>query len=196
MTRGPDKQFDPKEALEKAMHLFWANGYAATGMAELQAAMGIGRKSLYDTFGNKRQLFIKVLEHYTSTVAEQVRQGLNREGSPVANIRRVMRHIEQANSQSGSCGCLFGVGMAQCDVSDAEMTAIFRGHLKIMEDTFYRAFKKAQDAGEIGDRTNLRDLARLFMSTIQGLALIGRVTEGGAMPKSVISAALSTLETA
>jgi AcrR family transcriptional regulator len=54
MTRGPDKQFDPDEALEKAMALFWAKGYAATGMAELQEQMGIGRKSLYDTFEQGR----------------------------------------------------------------------------------------------------------------------------------------------
>ncbi len=54
MSRGPAKQFDPHEALGKAMQLFWAKGYAATGLAELQEQMGIGRKSLYDTFGNKR----------------------------------------------------------------------------------------------------------------------------------------------
>ncbi len=53
MSRGPDKQFDPHEALGKAMQLFWAKGYAATGLAELQEQIGIGRKSLYDTFGNK-----------------------------------------------------------------------------------------------------------------------------------------------
>ncbi len=67
MARGPEKQFDPEEALKKAMKLFWAQGYAATGMAELQSAMGIGRKSLYDTFGNKRQLFIKTLQLYSDT---------------------------------------------------------------------------------------------------------------------------------
>ena len=61
VSKGPDKQFDPDEALEKAMQLFRANGYAATGMAELQTQMGIGRKSLYDTFGNKRQLFIRFI---------------------------------------------------------------------------------------------------------------------------------------
>ena len=54
MARGPDKQFDPEIALDKAMQLFWAKGYAATGLNELLATMEIGRKSLYDTFGNKR----------------------------------------------------------------------------------------------------------------------------------------------
>ena len=59
MSRGPDKQFDPEIALDKAMQLFWAKGYAATGLSELLETMGIGRKSLYDTFGNKRALYIK-----------------------------------------------------------------------------------------------------------------------------------------
>ena len=81
MSRGPDKQFDPHEALEKAMQLFWTKGYSATGVAELQEQMGIGRKSLYDTFGNKRQLFIKALRNLSTTMGHST--GLIREQCPV-----------------------------------------------------------------------------------------------------------------
>ena len=98
MTRGPDKQFDPDQALESAMELFRAKGYAATGMAELQAQMGIGRKSLYDTFGNKRQLFIKALQRYADQVTKEINIELNKEGSPLENIRRLMRRFEEDNS--------------------------------------------------------------------------------------------------
>ena len=61
MARGPDKHFDPDRALTQAMLLFWEKGYAAASMAELQARMGLGAKSLYDTFGNKRQLYFRAL---------------------------------------------------------------------------------------------------------------------------------------
>ncbi len=137
MSRGPDKQFDPQEALGKAMQLFWAKGYAATGMAELQEQMGIGRKSLYDTFGNKRQLFIKALQLYSQSVVRQIFSELDREGSPLGNIRRLMRTIQQHNSTPGSMGCMLGVGMAQCRIDDAEMAEVLRHHIKDIEEAFY-----------------------------------------------------------
>ena len=194
MGRGPDKQFDPHEALGKAMQLFWANGYAATGMAELQAQMGIGRKSLYDTFGNKRQLFIKALQHYSNTVARQLINQLNKDGSPLGNVRELFRILQEMHSIPDSTGCLLGVSMAQFRTNDPEMAEVLRLHMKDVEEAFYKAFKRAQDEGELDSTTNIRDLARLYMGIHQGLALIGRVQVAPAVPRSIVNAALATLE--
>lgn len=60
MNRGPDKQFDCEVALSKAMDVFWARGFEAASLSELLEQMGIGRKSLYDTFGNKRSLWERI----------------------------------------------------------------------------------------------------------------------------------------
>lgn len=59
MARGPQKHFDIDTALEKAIGVFARRGYEAATMSELLAEMGIGKKSLYDTFGNKEALFFK-----------------------------------------------------------------------------------------------------------------------------------------
>jgi len=195
MSRGPDKQFDPHEALGKAMQLFWAKGYAATGLAELQARMGIGRKSLYDTFGNKRQLFIKALQLYSDSVARQIFSELNKEGSPLGNVRRLMRALQEQHSMPESMGCLLGVSMAQFRTDDAEMADVLRHHLKGVEEAYYKTFKRAQDVGELDANTNIRDLARLYMGIHQGLALIGRVQDTPAVPRSIVNAALAALET-
>ena len=194
MTRGPDKQFDPDAALEKAMQLFWAKGYAATGLAELQARMGIGRKSLYDTFGNKRQLFVKALQLYSDGVVGQIFSELDKEGSALGNVRRLMRSLEEEHSLPESTGCLLGVSMAQCRTDDAEMAGILRRHVKGIEAAFYKAFKRARDSGELHRKRNIRDLARLFTGIAQGLALIGRVQDTPAVPRSIVNAALATLE--
>ncbi len=196
MSRGPDKQFDPHEALGKAMKLFWAKGYAATGLAELQQHMGIGRKSLYDTFGNKRQLFIKTLQLYSDGVVRKIFSELNKAGSPLGNVRRLMRTLQELHSMPESMGCLLGVSMAQFRTNDAEMADVLRHHIKGMEEAFYKAFKRAQDVGELDGKTNIRDLARLFMGIAQGLALIGRVQDAPAVQRSIVNAALATLKTA
>ena len=196
MSRGPDKQFDPHEALGKAMQLFWAKGYAATGMAELQEQMGIGRKSLYDTFGNKRQLFIKALQLYSDSVVRRVFSELNKGGSPLGNVRRLMRTLQQQHSMPDSTGCLLGVSMAQIRTDDVEMAEILRHHVKGVEEAFYKTFKRAQEAGELHANTDIRDLARLYTGIVQGLALIGRVQDSPAVPRSIVNAALAMLKTA
>ncbi len=195
MSRGPDKQFDPQEALGKAMKLFWAKGYAATGLAELQEQMGIGRKSLYDTFGNKRQLFIKTLQLYSDSVVRRIFRELNMEGSPLGNVRRLMRALQEQHSMPESMGCLLGVSMAQFRTNDAEMAKVLRHHIERIEQAFYKTFKRAQDVGELDENTNIRDLARLFMGIAQGLALIGRVQDAPAVPRSIVNAALTMLKT-
>ena len=178
------------------MQLFWAKGYAATGLAELQAQMGIGRKSLYDTFGNKRQLFIKALQLYANCEVRQIFSELNKEGSPLGNVRRLMRTLQECHSMPESMGCLLGVSMAQFRTNDPEMAELLRRHIKGIEEAFYKTFKRAQDVGELDRNTNIRDLARLYMGIVQGLALIGRVQDVPTVPRSIVNAALATLKTA
>ena len=197
MSRGPDKNFDPEIALDKAMQLFWAKGYAATGLTELLETMGIGRKSLYDTFGNKRTLYMKALDHYSQTVVAGIYQALNNSDRPALdNVRTVMRDIADQNSKPLSRGCLLGVSMAQFRTDDTEMAGVLRKHMQRVERAYYKAFAKAQADGDLKPTTNVRDLARLFMSTHQGLVLIGRVTETQEMPHSIVDGALAVLEVA
>ncbi len=94
-----------------------------------------------------------------------------------------------------SMGCLLGVSMAQFRTNDAEMAEHIRRHIKGIEEAFYDKFKRAQDVGELDANTNIRDLARLYMGIDQGLALIGRVQVAPAVPRSIVNAALATLET-
>ena len=194
MSKGPDKQFDPDVALEMAVQLFWSNGYASTGMAELQAQMGIGRKSLYDTFGNKRELFIKALRLYAKTVPSQLVNELNKDGSPLKNVRETMRMLEEWHSLPDSTGCLYGSSMAQFGTSDPEMAEILRHHVNSLEQAFYDAFKRAQEVGELDDKVNIRDLARMYEGIHQGLALIGQVHATPEVTRSIVNASLTMLE--
>ncbi len=197
MARGPDKQFDPEIALDKAMQLFWAKGYAATGLNELLETMEIGRKSLYDTFGNKRALYIKALDRYSQTIVSDIYRRLNDPGRPaLENVRAVMRDIAAINSEPMSPGCLLGVSMAQFRTDDAEMAGVLRKHMQGVERAYFEAFAKAQAEGELKPTTNVRNLARLFMSAHQGLVLIGRVTETQELPRGIVDGALAVLETA
>ena len=197
MARGPDKQFDPEIALDKAMQLFWAKGYSATGLTELLETMEIGRKSLYDTFGNKRALYIKALDRYSQTTVGKLYRALNDPDRPaLKNVRAVMRGFAEEHAAPMSRGCLLGVSLAQFRVDDAEMAGVLRIHMQRVERAYHKAFSKAQADGELKLSTNVRNLARLFMSAHQGLALIGRVAETKELPHGIVNGALAVLETA
>ncbi len=195
MKPGPSKNFAPDEALELARNVFWRRGYDGTAISELESALGIGRKSLYDTFGSKRELYLKALEQYTDTVIQSICRGLeSSRNGPAENLERVLNKLQQHHASSESHGCLLGVAMAQVDSQDHELTDLLRQYLARLEKAFERTIKSAQSEGSIRQGANAKDSARNLVALIQGLALIGRISASPAGPRSVIRAALDGLK--
>jgi len=58
-------EFDQHHAIEKALDVFWRKGYNGTSMRDLTDAMQINSSSLYNTLGDKHQLFVQCIKHYT-----------------------------------------------------------------------------------------------------------------------------------
>ena len=73
MTMARYKEFEVNEVLDKAIQLFWEQGYQKTSMQELVENMGIHRRSIYDTFGDKHALFIKALKRYEAIQNKKMR---------------------------------------------------------------------------------------------------------------------------
>jgi len=73
MAAGRPRSFDKDIALEKAMKLYWKQGYANTSLVDLTETLGITKPSLYAAFGGKEQLFISALELYAQ---QQLRSSL------------------------------------------------------------------------------------------------------------------------
>jgi len=194
MRPGPAKRFDPEEALECARDLFWRRGFDGTGVSQLEGELGVGRKSLYDTFGSKRALYLRALEHYADTVIARICARLDHpRGGPLANIERVLDRLARHHASNDSDGCLLGVAMAQADREDDELAELLRGHLQRLERAFERTLRRAQDADEVRDDLSARDVARQLVALTQGMALLGRVggLAGGARP--VVRATLAAL---
>jgi len=194
MTRGPEKQFDIEVALGKAMKVFWVNGYEAASLSELLKSMGIGKKSLYDTFGNKQSLFLKALEHYAHTTIRDMRDRLSADGSPLANLKHLLKDLQEMHSQPGSCGCMLGTNIADFNTDDGAIAQIMRAYLQQIEDAFTATLTRAQAAGEISPEANPRNLARLLLCMTQGIALLGRVMDNDTTLEGAAGAAFFLLD--
>ncbi len=193
MTRGPEKQFDPEIALSKAMEVFWAHGYEAASLSELLKNMGIGKKSLYDTFGNKQSLFLKALEYYAQTTISDMRDRLSADGSPLANLKHLLLEWQKMHGQKGSCGCMLGTNIADFNTDDEAVAKVMRGYLRQVEDIFCSVLTRAQALGEVHSNVNPRDLARLLLCTTQGMALLGRIMDDDTTLEGTVQATLSLL---
>ena len=193
MTRGPDKHFDRDEVLDSAMELFWQHGYQGTGMTALLEHMGIGRQSLYDTFGDKRTLFVESLSRYVGKVVGEIVAILRAPGSPMDNIRRVLGRLEH-DTASPHPGCLVGNSLAEFGFDDPALVEILRGCMQRMEDEFCHTLTRAKEAGELKSKLPPRDLARTMVTIGQGLLLLTKVKPDPDLARSVTRTALHLLE--
>ena len=75
------KEFDQEKALRKAVRLFSQQGFAATSTDELMRVMNVGRQSMYDTFGDKRALFLRALEMYVTESVKSINAEFEKPGS-------------------------------------------------------------------------------------------------------------------
>src|ERR1044072_4945642 len=74
--RGRPRAYDPAQALARAADRVWKAGYAGTSLDDLSEATGMNRPSLYAAFGDKRDLYLKTLEHYREESRSLARSAL------------------------------------------------------------------------------------------------------------------------
>jgi len=196
MSPGPQKQFDKDDVLEKAMRLFWENGYEATGMSLLLEHVGIGRQSLYNTFGDKRSLYIATLDHYFRTRGGPIMAQLRSPGSPMANIEIVFGMWEKMAEDTHFCGCLLGNSAAELAHTDPEIADRIASYVQVLEDGFHDTLVRAREQGEISDRHDPRDLARNVINMIQGMALMSKVVRDADVARGVLRSSLRILQAA
>ena len=79
-------EFNEVEKIEKAMNVFWEKGYNATSMQDLVDAMQINRSSLYNTIGDKHQLFMKCIGNYFDNAMLEVKEKVCKETSAKAAL--------------------------------------------------------------------------------------------------------------
>jgi len=194
MTVGRPKEFDCDEALGRAMELFWTQGYEATGLRDLLDHMGIGRQSLYDTFGDKHGLFVAAVEHYNQCVTEGLIARLRAEGSPLQNIRKTLGEIADGVSDGNCRGCLLTNTLVEVAPHDSEVAAAAKSVLSRIEAGFRRTLEQAVKESELPKDANVRALARYFTSTLQGLIVMGKASVSRAAAKDIARVALSVLE--
>ena len=188
------KEFDPRTALSAAVQVFWRNGYEKTSLDDLMAAMQVGRQSLYDTFGDKRELYLSALEAYRDST-QAAMQRLFASGHPLRDcLAALLFGIVNESRADHQQGCLLLSANLERNLDDKQIARLVKTNQAEVEAIFENAVRRAQRSGEIAPDKNAAALARFFLATIQGMRSTARASSNHAALEQVARVALSTLD--
>lgn len=191
---GRPYEFDRNETLSKAMDVFWEKGYKATSIDDLVDRMGIQRGSIYNTFGDKHELFLTAVEHYGDIVTSRTLKVLEADGSPLGNIKKFFEVIVNTPPDRRSRGCLISNTVVELAPHDEEVAKVVKGIMKKIESAFHRCLVRAIECGELPEKTNARVLSNFLATSTHGLIVTGKSTPDKRHLKDVVNVILSTLE--
>lgn len=169
------KEFDPERALAKAMNLFWRLGYESTSLEALMKEMGIARQSLYDTFGDKRALYLKALAYYRDQTNTQMQKMLTEISCVRDGFAKLLYGLAAETREQHERGCLLLSANLQRDTKDAVVRDLLRDNQAKVEAIFRDAIARAQKQKELSPKDDPAAMARFFVVTIQGMRAMARL---------------------
>lgn len=185
------REFDEAEALDRAMVVFWKKGYQNTSLDDLLDAMGIQRGSFYNTFGSKKETYLRALDRYIEfmfdggpyTEAAHMEPGLGALATMCEN------YIDSVTGDAEPRGCFFAhVSKEHRGDDPVIQQAVLRG-IDRMRGIIKRSIEAAQRDGDLPEQVLAEGMATLFMSVAWGIHVMA---EAG-LPKEDLKEAVSQL---
>ncbi len=182
------KSFDVDDVLDRAVDLFWVNGYAATSMEDLVNHLGINRGSLYSTFGSKQQLYELALERYLSSGRERFAAMVT---DPAVPLRAaITRLLYSSAERTDHRGCLLVNTTMERNATDERCLDLTSTGFDELRAILIAAFESRRD--EVANGLTPDRAADLVLVATQGLRVVG-ATESKIGADSTIQTVLDTL---
>ncbi len=177
--RGRPRKYDPDTALEAALRLFWRNGYTATSLDDLAAAMRMNRPSLYAAFGDKEALYLKALERFAARAEARYAAALAPRGTGDDVGRQLARYFDvavelySAEGRDGASGCMV-LSTAPAESTCEASRELASATVAAIDGQLLRALEGARERGELRPGTNLPTLAAALAAVLHSLSLRAR----------------------
>jgi AcrR family transcriptional regulator len=168
------REFDRDHALDRAMRVFWAKGYAWTSTDDLLAAMKIGRQSLYNAFGDKRKLYLEALDAYQRASNSGHLTRLNSCSSPLGGIEALLFGLIAEDDRARALGCMGVSAIGEFGTADQELVKLRGNAATTLSKRLAERIREAQALGEVDPSINARETAAFVQMTMQGIQLAAR----------------------
>jgi TetR/AcrR family transcriptional repressor of nem operon len=164
------KSFDEDAVLDQAVQLFREHGYEGTSLADLEMRLGLGRQSLYNTFGDKQSLFLKALERYQRAVMAKVLAHLDAVG-----VRGFFKAtVDSLTAPGPRRACLVASTILERGSWDADALLRCTHARAELERAFRRALAQAKTRGEVAEGLDVEATATLLVVQVYGLNVLAK----------------------
>ncbi|WP_207641268.1 TetR/AcrR family transcriptional regulator [Clostridium akagii] len=161
---GRNISFNKEKSLNEAMYLFWKKGYDATCISDLIKRMGISRSTLYDSFGDKKQLFKLVLENYMKYNFNK-KELLFSSNSVKESLKSYFyKHIRERYSNDTPESCIITNSSILIGHVDSSIEEMLINDFNELEKSFKQVIKKGQCSGEISEKNDCEMIAYALLS--------------------------------
>jgi AcrR family transcriptional regulator len=189
---GRPREFDVDHALDKALEVFWRNGYEGASIADLTAAMGINPPSLYAAFGNKEALFRRALDRYLTR-----HTGFWYEALAAPTARGMVEHLLHESARfltekRNPPGCMLVRGALSCSEAAESIGRELTAKRCEGETAIRDRLERAKEAGELPPGLEPAEFARYIMTVLEGMSVRAAA---GATREELLEVAEMTLRT-
>ena len=169
------REFDPADALARAVELFSSRGYSETSMDDIVRATGVSRYGLYGTFGNKRELFEQALEKYADNMGKASFLRLLEPEASLGHVRAIFEErIEHMCSSGAHQGCMLCHTAMELAPHDPEIEQVMQRFLSRMSKAFAVGLENAREKGEVKANLDLQQAGEFLTGALFGLSVLAR----------------------
>lgn len=187
-----NREFEVNAVLSKAMDVFWEKGYEKTSMQDLVTEMGVHRRSIYDTFGDKHDLFMKVIDRYEDVIGTPIYHA-NGHTSPKKAIREIFERVIRKKEDKPR-GCLMVNTAVELAIHDEEAAAKVNESFAKTEARLQELVELGIKSGEIGASHDALKLSQFLNNTLLGLRVLVKTTEDAEKLQGIVATTLSMLD--
>lgn len=172
---GRSREFDENVVLQKAMELFWEQGYEKTSLSDLVEHMGIHRRSLYDTFGDKHTLFLKTIDCYNELIKNKIQSEILHAETTKQAIQIIFDFMIEGY-EDRQWGCLMVNSATEMALRDKEVEEKIEGAFMQTEHFLAELVRKGQQTGEFSCDYDAEVLAEILQNTLLGIRVLLRTS--------------------
>jgi TetR/AcrR family transcriptional repressor of nem operon len=188
------REFDRQEVLAKATVLFWEKGFAETTLDELDRATGLHRGSIYNAFGDKRQLYLDCLDFYGEREMAAAAALLAGAPAPKATRQLFGGLVNAVVKHGRRRGCLLCNASVDEAPYDRDVEARVLAHIGTLRRAFSQSLSAHRRPGTSAERVALRRLADHLTASYMGLWVLAKAGFPEQVLRNVVASVISGVD--
>ena len=167
------RSFDEADVIARARKAFAETGFAGTSLDTLLEATGLARQSLYNTFGGKRDLFMRAFLSDAAEAVDAVESIRHGSDDPITRIRAQLVKVAVEHGSAQAPPSLFTKAAVELSAQDPEVAATVAAAFESMRAHYAACIVEAQSAGEIETEADADSLGAYFCAVLEGMSTLG-----------------------